>query len=308
MPIKEFTQKKIKIAIILAGQLRHWDITSKVFQMYNDIHPDVQYDFFLSTWDDSYLSKDSKFKANTKAIESNFSFLNAYEVVDTSIIGKYDEDYVRYPYLLKKVNQLKNDYQNEYDIKYDCVISTRPDIFLSLQMLHRVNELINNTNSDQITPNTIYAENGITEKLTNIPNSYIKEPHFLMLDLYVFGHENAINIHANVYDDMYVKKIQPNQGVHITPAEHIINNKLNCRPIGNLSVGIIRYTHVDYFNNLLQNGKLKNMYNLMLIRKNHKEGTLLTEKFKSDFNELSTNYVEHLYGEYQKPKNEQQLL
>lgn len=295
MPIKEFTQKKIKIAIILAGQLRHWDITSKVFQMYNDIHPDVQYDFFLSTWDDSY--------ANTKAIESNFSFLNAYEVVDTSIIGKYDEDYVRYPYLLKKVNQLKNDYQNEYDIKYDCVISTRPDIFLSLQMLHRVNQLINNTNSDQITPNTIYALDGITEKMTLAAGSRIKEHHFVMQDMYVFGHESAINIHANIYDDMYVKKIQPNLGVHITPAEHIINNKLNCRPIGNLFVGIIRYTHVDYFNNLLQNGKLKNMYNLMLIRKNHKPATLLTEKFKSDFNELSNNY-----GEYQKPKNEQQLL
>ena len=286
MAIKEFTQKKIKIAIILAGQLRHWDITSKIFQMYNDIHPDVQYDFFLSTWDDSY--------ANTKAIESNFSFLNAYEVVDTSIIEINGDDYVRYPYLLKKVNQLKNDYQSEYDIKYDCVISTRPDVFLSYQLLHRVNQLINNTNSDQITPNTIYAHDGISEKMK------LKEHHFVMQDFYVFGHESAINIHANIYDDMYVKKIQPNLGVHITPAEHIINNKLSCRPVG-IWVSIIRYTHVDYFNNLLQNGKLKNMYNLQ-------DGTVLFEEFKSDFMELSDNYDKHLYGECKKPKNEQRFL
>ena len=288
----EFTRKKIKIAVILAGQLRHWDITSKMFQMYNDIHPDVQYDFFLSTWDDSY--------ANTKAIESNFLFLNAYEVISTSIIGNSDDDYVRYPYLLKKVNQLKNDYQNEYNIKYDCVISTRPDIFLSLETLHRVNIIINNTNSDQITPNTIYAENGISEKLTNIPNSYINEPHFTMNDFYVFGHENAINIHANIYDDMYVKKIQPNVGVHLTPAEHIINNKLSCRSVTNF-VSIIRYSHVDYFLSLYKTGKLKNMYNL-------KEGTLLTQKFKSDMHRLSNNYNKHRYGQYEKPKNEQQIL
>jgi hypothetical protein len=288
----EFTQKKIKIAIILAGQLRHWDITSKIFQMYNDIHPDVQYDFFLSTWDDSY--------ANTKVIESNFSFLNAYEVIGTSIIGNHDEDYVKYPYLLKKVNQLKNDYQNEYDIKYDCVISTRPDIFLSLEMLHRVNIIINNTTSDQITPNTIYSQNGITEKLTTKPKSYINEPHFYMNDWCVFGHENAINIHANIYDDMYVKKIQPNVGVHITPAEHIINNKLNCRPV-TYFISIIRYSHVDYFINLHKTGKLKNMYNI-------KHGTLLSDKFKSDMHKLSNNYDKHRYGQYIKPKNEQQFL
>jgi len=272
-----FTEKKIRLAILLSGQLRHWDITSKIFAMYNDIHPDVQYDFFLSTWDDDYMG--------TKAITADFSFLNAHEVISPSVLKKHEEDYVKYPYLLKRVNQLKNDYQHEHDIKYDCVISTRPDIFLSLDMLHGINVIINNTHSDQITPNTIYSHNAIGEKMTSTEGSNILIYHFTMADYFVFGHENVINIHANLYDDMYVKKIQPNLGVHITPATHIINNKLNCKS----SPGwhdLVRYTHIDYLTNLDKTGELKNMFDIKHITKYPQELAANFKEFANEYDKI----------------------
>jgi hypothetical protein len=283
--MQPFTEKKIRIAIILAGQLRQWDIASKIFAMYNDIHPDVQYDFFLSTWDDTYMEQ--------KAIETNFLFLNEYEVISPSVIKKRNEDYVKYPYLLKRVNQLKNDYQSKNDIKYDCVISTRPDILLSLKLLHSVNIIINNTKYKQVTPNTIYTCGFMYEVANsakeNASNVYIEAStdrrnmgQFAMNDLYVIGHENAINIHANLYDDMYVKKIQPNLGPHQTSATHIINNKLNSHNITG-TARIIRYTHLEYLNDVYKTGKLKNLYNL----KNDED---INDEFDCNFKELAAKY------------------
>ena len=110
----------MKIAVLLAGQLRNWDLISKIFKLYNKINPNIQYDFFLSTWDDSYNGK--------KSIESDFSFVNAHEIISTSVlntnqgnykVGDNSKVYKVYPYLFKRVNQLKNDYQNEYGINYD---------------------------------------------------------------------------------------------------------------------------------------------------------------------------------------------
>ena len=240
------------IAVLLAGQLRHWETTSKIFKLYNEIYPDVQYDFFLSTWDDSYMGTDS--------IKANFSFLNAYEVIGTSVLGHHEEDYVRYPYLLKRVNQLKNDYQNEHDIKYDCVISTRPDILLNLETLHAVNNIIT---SDGISENMIYINDGMGFKVPNRPSKKYKltpRRFHTMLDCIVFGHENAINVHSNLYVDMYVKKLQINHGVHITPAEHIINNKLNTKPFNGFAKPV-RYNMVDFIEDLYETGELKELFN-----------------------------------------------
>jgi hypothetical protein len=272
-------EQQIRIAVILAGQLRYWDITSKIFEMYNQIDSNIQYDFFLSTWDDAYF--DVKYEITNK------SFLKAYELINPTIINPtHDplEDYRRYPYLLKRVNQLKNDYQREYDIKYDCVISTRPDVFFSLHTLFEITQLINNSSGDKITPNTIYADNaGISEKMT-IPNlKYTGVYHFTMADFFVIGHENAINIHANIFDDMYVNSIQPNLGVHITPAEHIINNKLNCKGMS-AWVQLVRHTHVDMLTKLIESGEMLNLYLNFDVNK--------FEQFKDDWNAVQITGLE----------------
>ena len=50
----------MKIAVLLSGQLRDWKISSKIFRLWNEINRESSYDFFLSTWDDSYREVNSK--------------------------------------------------------------------------------------------------------------------------------------------------------------------------------------------------------------------------------------------------------
>ena len=250
----------MKIAVLLAGQLRNWEISSKIFKLYNKINPNIQYDFFLSTWDDSYNGK--------KSIESDFSFVNAHEIISTSVlntnqgnykVGDNSKVYKVYPYLFKRVNQLKNDYQNEYGINYDCVISTRPDIYLNLEMLKEGYNIIKNT---------LYIPHGIIKKISSITNKEI----IRMDDLVLIGDDSVINIHANLYDDMYVKKIQPNLGPHLTNANHIINNDISYRKIHKPAFAIpVRDNMVNYLENMYKSENLKEVYNPFSIINNSKD-------------------------------------
>ena len=260
----------MKIAVLLAGQLRNWDLISKIFKLYNKINPNIQYDFFLSTWDDSYNGK--------KSIESDFSFVNAHEIISTSVLntnqGNYkgednSKEYKVYPYLFKRVNQLKNDYQNEYGITYDCVMSTRPDIYLNLEMLKEGYNIIKNT---------LYIPLGIRKNISSITNKEIIK----MDDLVLIGDDSVINIHANLYDDMHVKRIQPNLGSHLTNANHVVNNDISYRKTQEQAFAIpVRDNMVNYLENLYKSENLKELYNPFSIINNSKDvEDMLSKLFK----------------------------
>ena len=265
--MKEFTNKPLRIAIILAGQLRQWDITSKMFAMYNNIHPDVQYDFFLATWDDAYLGN--------KYDVTNCDFLTDYELVDTDIIdvNVVNHAHSRYPYLLKRVNQLKNDYQQKYGIKYDCVISTRPDIFLSLGTLYNINMLVCRESHDKISylsPISLYNNKGI---------EVIKDPvekkgvlYFpRMEDFFVVGSTESINTHADMYDDVFIHKTHSYLGYHGTPANHLVSKGLICNHIDNFAKPV-KFTFVGYLNALYVSNRMSDMYKFP-------EGLILSDEF-----------------------------
>ena len=87
---------------MLAGQLRYWDIASKMFGWFNDIHPDVQYDFFLATWDDS--CNDIKWDLISETHTPNYKydlsaapFLIDYKLFDMSTFTP-NGLYIHYPY------------------------------------------------------------------------------------------------------------------------------------------------------------------------------------------------------------------
>ena len=218
--------------------------------MYNEIDINVQYDFFLSTWDDSYRGR--------KAIDGDFSFLTAYEIIGTSVIVPFQTSCIKQLYLLKRTQQLKDDYQEEYGTEYDCVLSTRPDIFLGIDVLL---EITRNINRGYLGQNTLFAANGISEKwTTSLVERETFQYYHIMNDFYVYGHEKAIKTFANMYSDIKIKKVLPNYGIHIIPATHIVNNNINCRYSKGFGAPI-RYTVVDLFlENWYTSGKIKEMY------------------------------------------------
>ena len=232
-----------KVAVLLSGQLRDWKTASKIFKLWNYANNEISYDFFLSTWDDSYRGVDSK--------DADLSMCVASEVILCEDFLLADSDVLKYSYLLKRTNILKNRYEKEQNIKYDVIIATRPDIMLGPRVLE---ELGRNIKGKYIGQRTLFIHNGITEKLVN-PNT--NEYGFFMTDFFVYGHSMAVNEFAKMYDDIMDGRLV--NRIHITPATHIVNNRINNRASDGF-VAPIRYTNVQLLEDMYNSGALKDLY------------------------------------------------
>jgi hypothetical protein len=229
----------IRIAVLLSGQLRDWKTASKIFKLWNEVDREVRYDFFLSTWDDSYRGIDSK--------DADLSMCTASEVIfyDDSI----HKEIIRYTYLLKRTNIIKNRYEKEQGIKYNAVIATRPDVMIGPRVLQG---LASNIKNKYLGHRTLFIQNGITEKLVE------ENKHsFFMNDFYVYGHSKVVNAFAEMYDDIMDGRLE-NRG-HVTPATHIVNNRINNRSVTGFA-NPIRFTNVQLLEDTYNSGALKNMY------------------------------------------------
>jgi len=232
-----------KVAVLLSGQLRDWKTASKIFKLWNYANNEISYDFFLSTWDDSYRGVDSK--------DADLSMCVASEVILCEDFLLADSEVLKYTHLLKRTNILKNRYEKEQNIKYDVIIATRPDIMLGPRVLE---ELGRNIKGKYIGQRTLFIHNGITEKLVN-PNT--NEYGFFMTDFFVYGHSMAVNEFAKMYDDIMEKRLV--NRIHITPATHIVNNRINNRASDGF-VAPIRYTNVQLLEDMYNSGALKDLY------------------------------------------------
>jgi len=232
-----------KVAVLLSGQLRDWKTASKIFKLWNYANNEISYDFFLSTWDDSYRGVYSK--------DADLSMCVASEVILCEDFLLADSEVLKYTHLLKRTNILKNRYEKEQNIKYDAIIATRPDIMLGPRVLE---ELGRNIKGKYIGQRTLFIHNGITEKLVN-PNT--NEYGFFMTDFFVYGHSMAVNEFAKMYDDIMDGRLV--NRIHITPATHIVNNRINNRASDGF-VAPIRYTNVQLLEDMYNSGALKDLY------------------------------------------------
>ena len=150
--------------------------------------------------------------------------------------------------MLKRTNILKNKYEKEHGIKYDAVIATRPDVMLGSRILEGLENYIKKKRLGQ---RTLFINNGINEKQTE------GKSKFFMNDFFVYGHSIAINAFAEMYDDIIDEKLE--NRIHVTPATHIVNNRINNRSIQGFAWPI-RYTNVQLLEDMYNSGALKDMY------------------------------------------------
>lgn len=238
---------RIKIAVLLSGQLRDWKISSKIFKLWNEVNREISYDFFLSTWDDSYRGVKSKDSDLSMCVASQVIL---YEDSNTTEV-------IKYSYLLKRNNILKNRYEKEHGIKYNAVIATRPDIFIGPSILQKIESNIKNK---YLGHRTLFINNGITEKLVKSKEEGDKHK-FFMNDFYVYGHSMAVNIFSKMYDDIIDGRLE--NRIHVTPATHIVNNRINNRSSDGF-VRPIRYTNVKLLEDMHNSGALKDMYTTLI--------------------------------------------
>jgi len=112
------------IAVLINGSSKYLDLTYNLFEHWNKLYDDINFDFYLSTWEDSIDY-------------SNFKWITKYERL------KEDEcpynlkkhpprrHQPHYSYTLYRVNQLKNSTGKDYD----SIIQTRSDYLFSRELL-----------------------------------------------------------------------------------------------------------------------------------------------------------------------------
>ena len=223
------SKNNIKIAVCISGQLRDFHIFSQLFEHWNNLYDKVEFDFFLATWKDKNVSK------------QNFNFLTKYNLFTFDDIPKYiftthrKNSFLFLSYLMYKVHELRRSISErctkvktcpprlhnfsymETIPSYDCVIQTRPDIFISKILLDKIVE----TPIEHFTPNVIYTSQGTTSNKSG--GITVKDDNFS------YGHTASMDKLSYMYHDCYI--LGNNHGnVHDGNANQMINhNIVNCQ-------------------------------------------------------------------------------
>lgn len=114
------------IAVMISGHSKGFDLTYQYFKHWNTLYKDINFDFFVSMWENDYDR------------EKVFEWTNAYEILKEEDcpydLSKHEKQrhQPHYSWSLFKVNELRNVYQ---DIKYDAIIQTRGDVIFSRKLL-----------------------------------------------------------------------------------------------------------------------------------------------------------------------------
>mgnify|MGYP000232879277 CR=1 FL=1 len=122
-----------KVAICIAGEMRYWEITKKIF---NSLDADI----FISTWDtnDRQDNYPYKFHGNENVndeIVDGLDNLAEVEFLPKEIENKFTFNIPKYWYLIHRCNLLKTKREVKENFKYDCVLITRPDVLYDENLL-----------------------------------------------------------------------------------------------------------------------------------------------------------------------------
>ncbi len=225
--------KKPKVAVQFYGHLRTFEKTYK--SLYNNLFNLYDCDVFIHTWDelqhrtktwynqgDSFVKVSQKHKdkiqkyykpksllVETQKIPEEDEILKSH-ILPSTVMSKTGIKYLFYSQY--KVNELRKQFEQKNNIKYDCVIVIRPDV-----------ELINPLNiydfvSQYNFVNSIQNQNELVENCRFCPHSavlnskdFIKMRFMCASDILYFGSPNAINKTCNFYlkikdNDQFLKE------------------------------------------------------------------------------------------------------
>lgn len=200
-----------RVKVILAGLLREWDICSTGFSKWNLLDPNVQFDFYLTTWAGSDIySKDERLNLRGVSIHSAKDMFDLmcenkvnYHIEADRHTAKTDIPQIQhyYSYLLYNAAKLG---KNE---KYDRVLLTRPDVLIEEKFL----ELIIQDTEENMRPRTI---------LTGDISIWHKQL-FIGTDIGFYGLPEDIYKFCNMFEDIYIKDIFPAHIMHVIQPEYM---------------------------------------------------------------------------------------
>lgn len=220
-----------KIAVMLSGHPKNLDVTQHLFKHWNNLYDDIHFDFFISIWE----TINNEYEKVSKTLtEDDLSWATKVEFIKEDDCP-YDlkshtpgEHQPHYTYSFKKVNELRN----SYDEEYDAILTTRCDIFLFRELIDGlVYELKGKRNEEdsynpQLTDRNIFTNDGVriyTHK--NSKGEYHK--YLWTQDYFFFGTPKVMDIFSNMFDDMYIhKKYNGSTLMHVFQAEYLYNQNI----------------------------------------------------------------------------------
>jgi len=165
-----------RVAICFWGQTRTFRNLKNTFHQLQS--KDIQFDFFISTWDD--------FKD-----KSPFDFCTKKEFVEPDIRKETGDSYFkdhtdRASYLIHRVNLLKTQHELENNFIYDYVMWTRSEIFFDPYQLSKLIEAKTNNHTDYEL-NIGYPTHIDDDGFEYAPTDYYFLGTSLSFDLYATG-------------------------------------------------------------------------------------------------------------------------
>ena len=234
---------KKNIAVFIHGQLRFWDISSKILSLWNNISDNYYFDFYLATWKDE----------NSKDIEKNLKLQNFSLHTTDEMYSKmaapltfYYKNIIQartipsyqhyYSFLLHKaVNNLKNSAIRESC--YDAAILMRPDIFIRREIFEFLDKKFNfeiedeHNNTVPFGRKIIYSKSG---------SEYCQDSLFCGSDTLFLGSLKGIQAFADIYDDVFVKQLFPTYHLHKLQAEYLCWKRLYNKSNNEMNHHLIR--------------------------------------------------------------------
>lgn len=273
----EENKSNIKIAILLSGMLRHWDITSTMFYYLQDLYKkqNVEIDFYLSTWKDYENFYTYEHKGHHQPYENKNPNLKIKKVTfsdpDNLPVHKNDTPSFFHSYVKSKLAFLFKDDFNDYD----CAIITRSDSFIYKEL---IDSIVNDVKERNITgynlnnKKIIYSDTGSRAKSD--------DELFCDKDTLFFGNPRIVLNYVNFHSYALKHKFP---GIHNLEADFLNDNGIYNRK------HLLGTTHELVRHNINENKKFVPHLNSLKI---------MDKKWGKDIYKFTKEELRNLFEKY----------
>mgnify|MGYP000857548516 FL=1 len=228
-----------RIAVCISGLIRYWEETYPLFEYWNEMFDDVEFTFFLSTWEGNTWYDKEKFP-NITLTDYDFSkydFIEDYSLhnqseVDISKSSGLPNGILR-AYLWNKVNILRKNYEDTNDVKFDSVMLIRNDMFVNKDIL-KYSSLVSNLKqwNDY---HFVFTMGGAQTYYEQSKNPVL----FIGNDNWYCSSSKTMDLIMNLYDWIITDKLT-SKSCYKSPAEFFIKNNIHNFTLGSAPIKLYR--------------------------------------------------------------------
>lgn len=185
----------MKIAIGINGSGKYLEYTSHLYAEYNTLYDDIQFDFYLATWEDELDY--SKYEWITDYVRLKEEDSIHYDIPNTPYEG-HQPHYMFTSYNLNKLIKKNN-------IKYDAILQTRSDIiFYRLTLDKLVSKLRDGCVTERLMWNSTGIDTLYQSGVYSDMNGYGEKAFLWMNDEFLFGHPSSLEIFSTAWDSFFI--------------------------------------------------------------------------------------------------------